>query len=67
MKSDLQHGRPLVLALFAGSAGVAPQAEVPVPLVLLTIPAALLLAYLIAAIPGWAAAKSRLGPLLRNE
>jgi len=53
--------------LFAGSAGVAPQAEVPVPLVLLTIPAALLLANLIAAIPGWAAAKSRLGPLLRNE
>ena len=45
--------------LFAGSVGVARQAEVPVPLVLLTVPAALLLANLIAAIPGWAAARSR--------
>jgi ABC-type lipoprotein release transport system permease subunit len=53
--------------LFAGSVGVARQAEVPVPLVLLTIPAALLLANLIAAIPGWAAAKSRPALALRSE
>jgi ABC-type antimicrobial peptide transport system permease subunit len=53
--------------LFAGSAGVARQAEVPVPLMLLAIPAALLLANLIAAGPGWAAARIRPALILRSE
>ena len=54
-------------ALFAGSAGVSAQADVPVPLILLTIPAALLLANLLAAGPGWAAARIRPGRTLRSE
>ena len=54
-------------ALFAGSVGVAGQADVPVPLVLLAIPAALLLASLIAAAPGWAAARIRPALILRSE
>ncbi len=54
-------------ALFAGSVGVAGQAEVPVALTLLAIPATLLLANLIAAGPGWAAARIRPAPILRSE
>jgi ABC-type antimicrobial peptide transport system permease subunit len=54
-------------ALFAGSVGVAGQADVPVPLVLLAIPATLLLASLIAAAPGWAAARIRPALILRSE
>ena len=53
--------------LFAGSVGVARQADVPVPLVLLAIPAALVLANLIAAGPGWAAARIRPALVLRSE
>jgi FtsX-like permease family len=53
--------------LFAGSAGVAPQADIPVLLVLLAIPAVLLLANLIAAGPGWAAARIRPALVLRSE
>lgn len=52
-------------ALFAGSIGVAGQASVPLPLILLAIPAALLLANLIAAAPGWAAARIRPAYILR--
>ena len=44
-------------ALFAGSVGVGSSATVPLGAVLLTIPAALLLANTIAASPGWAAAR----------
>lgn len=51
-------------ALFAASVGVAGQADVPVPLVLLAIPAALVLANVIAAGPGWTAARIRLAPIL---
>lgn len=53
--------------LFAGSIGVARQASIPVLLVLLAIPAALLLANLIAAVPGWAAARIRPAHILRSE
>ena len=53
--------------IFAGSAGVAPQADVPVPLLLLVIPATLLLANLIAAGPGWTAARVPAATVLRSE
>src|SRR5947208_2862062 len=43
--------------LFASSAGVGSSADVPVPLVLLAIPATLILANIIAAVPGWTAAR----------
>jgi hypothetical protein len=54
-------------ALFAGSVGVAGQATVSVPLILLAIPAALLLANLIAGAPGWAAARISPARILRSE
>src|SRR5271157_267452 len=54
-------------ALFAGSAGVSGQADVPVPLVLLAIPATLALANLIAAGPGWDAARVRPASIMRTE
>ncbi|MGO9218506.1 MAG: FtsX-like permease family protein [Streptosporangiaceae bacterium] len=53
--------------VFAGSAGVASQADVPVPLVLLTVPATLLVANLIAAGPGWTAARIPAATVLRSE
>ena len=54
-------------ALFANATGVASQATVNVPLVLLAIPATLLLANIIAAWPGWAAARLRPAQVLRTE
>jgi len=53
--------------LFADSAGVGNQADVPVSLVLLVIPATLILAVLLAALPGWTAARTRPALILRNE
>jgi MacB-like periplasmic core domain len=53
--------------VFAWSAGVADQADVPVPLVLLAIPATVLLANLIAAGPGWTAARIPAATVLRSE
>ena len=53
--------------VFAWSAGVAGEADVPVPLVLLAIPATLLLANLIAAGPGWTAARIPAATVLRSE
>jgi hypothetical protein len=53
--------------LFAVSAGVGEEADVPVSLVLLAIPAMLLVANLIAAFPGWAAARIRPALILRAE
>jgi hypothetical protein len=53
--------------VFAWSAGVADQADVPVPLVLLAIPVTLLLANLIAAGPGWTAARVPAATVLRSE
>jgi hypothetical protein len=52
---------------FADSAGVASQADVPVPVVLLAVPATLLLANLIAAGPGWTAARIPAATVLRSE
>jgi predicted lysophospholipase L1 biosynthesis ABC-type transport system permease subunit len=54
-------------AVFAGSAGVSGVADVPAPLVLLAIPATLALANLIAAGPGWNAARGRPASVLRTE
>jgi hypothetical protein len=54
-------------ALFAASAGVEPEADVPVALVLLIIPVTLILANLIAAVPGWTAARIRPALILRSE
>jgi FtsX-like permease family protein len=53
--------------LFAGSAGVAPTADIPVMLVLAAIPVTLLLAIVIAAGPGWAAARVSPASVLRAE
>ena len=54
-------------ALFASSAGLAPAASIPVPLVLLTIPVTAVAAALIAAWPGRAAARIRPATVLRAE
>ena len=54
-------------ALFANATGIASHATVNVPLVLLAIPATLLLANVIAAWPGWAAARLRPAQVLRTE
>ena len=54
-------------AVFAGSAGVAGDASVPAPLLLLAVPAVLLAAVLIAAGPGIAAARTRPAAILRAE
>ena len=53
--------------MFAGSAGVSGLADVPVPLVLLAVPVTLALAGLIAAVPGWDAARVRPASILRTE
>jgi ABC-type lipoprotein release transport system permease subunit len=54
-------------ALFAGSVGVGSSATVPLGAVLLTIPAALLLANTLAAFPGWAAARIKPAITLRDQ
>jgi ABC-type lipoprotein release transport system permease subunit len=55
-------------AVFATTAGVSPQATVALPVVLLAVPAVtLLLANLIAAFPGRAAARLRPATVLRTE
>ena len=54
-------------AFFASAAGVAPQADVPPSLVLLAVPVTLLLANLIAAWPGWTAARVPPAVALRAE
>ena len=54
-------------ALFAGSAGVSGAADVPVALVLAAVPVTLVLANLIAAGPGWDAARVRPASVLRTE
>jgi ABC-type antimicrobial peptide transport system permease subunit len=53
--------------VFAGSAGVVRTPVVELPLILLTIPVALLLANVIAAGPGWEAAQVRPATVLRTE
>ena len=54
-------------AVFAGAAGVSTAATVPLATVLLAIPATLLAANLIAAAPGWEAARLRPALVLRTE
>ncbi|HET6188747.1 MAG TPA: FtsX-like permease family protein [Trebonia sp.] len=54
-------------AVFANAAGVSTAATVPLATVLLAIPATLLAANLIAAAPGWEAARLRPGIVLRTE
>jgi len=54
-------------ALFANAAGVSATTTVPLPTVLLAVPATLLIANLIAAVPGWEAARLRPGAVLRAE
>ena len=54
-------------AVFARAAGVGSEADVPVTLLLLAIPVTLLLANLIAAGPGWGAARVRPAGVLRAE
>ena len=53
--------------LFAGSAGVAGDADIPVLLVAAVIPVTLVLANAIAAVPGWTAARIRPALILRSE
>jgi len=53
--------------VFADSAGVGSSADVPVALVLLAIPVTLILANLIAAGPGWTAARVKPARVLRAE
>jgi ABC-type antimicrobial peptide transport system permease subunit len=57
----------LAWAFFANAAGVGPRPDVPVPLILLAIPVTLLLATLIAAWPGWTAARVHPAVALRAE
>jgi len=57
----------LAWAAFANEAGVSPAASVPLPTVLLIVPVTLLLANLIAAWPGWRAARLRPAAVLRTE
>jgi hypothetical protein len=54
-------------AVFANAAGVSAAATVPLATVLLAIPATLLAANLIAAVPGWEAARLRPAYVLRTE
>ena len=54
-------------AIFAGSLGVATDPAVPAPALLAIIPAALILASLIAAGPGWRAAQMRPAAILLSE
>ena len=54
-------------AVFASAAGVSTAATVPLATVLLAIPATLLAANLIAAAPGWEAARLRPALVLRTE
>ena len=54
-------------AAFAAAAGIAPSPDIPLALVLLTIPATLLTAMLIAVWPGWRAARLRPAAVLWTE
>jgi hypothetical protein len=54
-------------AAFAGSVGIATSAGIPVLIVLAVIPGALLLANVLAAVPGWTAARVSPAAVLRAE
>jgi FtsX-like permease family len=53
--------------LFAEQIEVVPEPVTPIPLVLLVIPAAVLLANVVAALPAWSAAQTRAAAVLRTE
>jgi ABC-type lipoprotein release transport system permease subunit len=53
--------------LFAEQIGVVPEPVTPLPLILLVVPAAVLLANLVAAFPAWSAARMRAAAVLRAE
>jgi ABC-type lipoprotein release transport system permease subunit len=53
--------------LFAEQIEVVPEPVTPVPLVLFVVPAAVLLANLVAALPAWSAARTRVAAVLRAE
>ena len=57
----------LAWSFFANAAGVAPQPDVPLPLILLAVPVTLLLANLIATWPAWTAARVHPAIALRTE
>ena len=57
----------LAWAAFAATAGIAPSPDIPLALILLTIPATLLIAMLIAVWPGWRAARLRPAAVLRRS
>jgi hypothetical protein len=54
-------------AFFANAVGVGARPDVPLPLVLLAVPVTLLLANVIAALPGWTAARLRPAAVLHAE
>jgi hypothetical protein len=54
-------------AAFAAAAGIAPAPDIPLALILLTIPATLLIALLISVWPGWRAARLRPAAVLWTE
>jgi FtsX-like permease family len=54
-------------AAFADAAGIAPAPDIPLMLILLTVPATLLIAVLIAIWPGWRAARLRPAAVLWSE
>jgi hypothetical protein len=54
-------------AAFAGAAGIVPAPDIPMALILLTIPVTLLIAVLIALWPGWRAARLRPAEVLWTE
>jgi predicted lysophospholipase L1 biosynthesis ABC-type transport system permease subunit len=53
--------------LFARDLGVVPEVAIPIGPVLLLIPAAVIAGNIIAALPGWLAARVRPAPVLRTE
>jgi ABC-type antimicrobial peptide transport system permease subunit len=54
-------------AAFANAAGIVPAPDIPMALILLTIPVTLLIAVLIALWPGWRAARLRPAAVLWTE
>ena len=67
-------GLPLGIALgrwgwylFAEQIGVVPEPVTPVPMILLVVPATFLLAIVVAALPAWSAARTRVAVVLRTE
>ena len=56
-----------VWSSFAGTIGIVPSSSVPIVVVLVTVPATLLLANLIALLPGRAAGRGQAATVLRTE